>query len=162
MNKAIFLDRDGTIIIDKSYMHDVGDIELIDNVVKALRLFKQLGFLLVVITNQSGIGRGYYSLKEAEVFNGVLNDILEKKGCKIDSIYMCPHTPQDACQCRKPSPYMVNLAIKEMNIDPLKSYMFGDKDSDVECGIRAGVRSYKVTHEKDLFYWAVKIADNEI
>lgn len=162
MNKAVFLDRDGTIIEDKYYMCDVKDLQLLKNSIEALRKFKQMGYLLIVITNQSGIGRGYFSQYQANQFNKAMLLVLEKNGCNIDATYTCPHAPEENCICRKPSPFMVEKAIQEWQIDPAKSYMFGDKETDVKCGNNAGVKSFKVTNHEDLLFWANKIENHEI
>ena len=162
MNKAVFLDRDGTLIVDKAYMHRLEDFELINGVVPALRKFKEMGYLLIIITNQSGIGRGYYTIEEANRFSDYVLQQLADSQCPIDAVYMCPHAPEEHCQCRKPSPYLIQKAISEWNISAAESYMFGDKDIDVECGNNAGVKAYKVTEEKNLLYWVNKIANHDI
>ncbi|MCR5050872.1 MAG: HAD family hydrolase [Paludibacteraceae bacterium] len=162
MNKAIFLDRDGTIIEDKSYMYHVEDLILLDNVVEALRKFKDMGYLLIVITNQSGIGRGYFTMQQAESFHKAFVELLKEKGCTIDATYTCPHAPEEGCACRKPSPLLVQRAIQDWQINPNESYMFGDKETDVLCGSNAGVKSYKVSAQNNLLYWANKIERHEI
>ena len=142
MNKAIFLDRDGTINVDFGYVYKTQELELLPGVAEALRIFQELGYLLIVITNQSGIGRGYFKLV-------ILNDF-----------YTCPHAPEEHCECRKPSPFMVTEAMKKYEIDPSQSYMFGDKKSDTECGERSGVKSFRVTSEHSLLYWANQLKNN--
>ena len=143
MNKAIFLDRDGTINVDFGYVYKTQELELLPGVAEALRIFQELGYLLIVITNQSGIGRGYFTLEDAEQFNRALAQELEKH-----------------CECRKPSPFMVTEAMKKYEIDPSQSYMFGDKKSDTECGERSGVKSFRVTSEHSLLYWANQLKNN--
>ena len=103
--------------------------------------------MLIVITNQSGIGRGYFTLEDAEQFNQALAQELEKHGVILNDFYTCPHAPEEHCECRKPSPFMVTEAMKKYEIDPSQSYMFGDKKSDTECGERSGVKSFRVTEE---------------
>ena len=154
MNKAIFLDRDGTINVDFGYVYKTQELELLPGVAEALRIFQELGYLLIVITNQSGIGRGYFTLEDAEQFNRALAQELEKHGVILNDFYTCPHAPEEHCECRKPSPFMVTEAMKKYDIDPSQSYMFGDKKSDTECGERSGVKSFRVTEEHPLIYWA--------
>ena len=145
MNKAIFLDRDGTINVDFGYVYKPQELELLPGVAEALRIFQELGYLLIVITNQSGIGRGYFTPEDAELFNRALAQELEKHGVILNDFYTCPHAPEEHCECRKPSPFMVMEAMKKYDIDPSQSYMFGDKKSDTECGERSGVKSFRVT-----------------
>ncbi len=157
MSKAIFLDRDGTINVDFGYVSNVEDLELLEDVVEALRLFQAAEYQLIVITNQSGVGRGYFTLEDVEVFNNELAAQLEDLDVYIDDFFVCPHSPDDYCACRKPYPTLVLDAIKKYGIDPSASFMFGDKSSDVECGNGAGVKSYLVTAERNLLYWAKKL-----
>ena len=154
MNKAIFLDRDGTINVDFGYVSKPEQLQFLPGVIDALRIFQQMGYLLIVISNQSGIGRGYFSLKDAELFNQSMAEALKEQGVVITDFFICPHAPEETCECRKPSPYMVLEAIKKYNICANKSYMFGDKASDVECGTRSDVPSFRVTNEHSLAYWA--------
>ncbi|NOX14597.1 MAG: D-glycero-beta-D-manno-heptose 1,7-bisphosphate 7-phosphatase [Epsilonproteobacteria bacterium] len=139
MNKAIFLDRDGIINIDKTYLYKIEDFEFCDGIFEALKKFQKLGYLLIIVTNQSGIGRGYYNEKNYErLTNWMLNEF-EKNKIKIQKVYHCPHTPEDNCGCRKPKPYMIHLAIKEFEIEPKNSWMIGDKLSDIKAGLKAGI-----------------------
>lgn len=160
MNKAVFLDRDGTINVDFGYVHKIEDLEFLPGAIEALRIFQELGFLLIVITNQSGISRGYYTLKDAEAFNRAMAQKLEEQGIILKDFFTCPHSPEEDCECRKPSPFMVMKAIKKHNIDPSRSYMFGDKKSDVECGERSNIKSFRVTAEHPLLYWANQLTNN--
>lgn len=160
MNKAIFLDRDGTINVDFGYVYKPEDLEFLPGAVEALRLFQELGFLLIIITNQSGIGRGYYTLEDAEAFNRAMSLKLKEQGIFLCDFFTCPHSPEEDCNCRKPSPFMVMEAIKKHNIDPSASYMFGDKKSDVECGERSNVKSFLVTAEHPLLYWANQLTNH--
>lgn len=157
MNKAIFLDRDGTINIDHGYLHNPDDLEFIDGVIVALRVFQSAGFKLIIITNQSGIGRNYFSVDEFYNFNNALIDALSSEGVKIEDTMMCPHAPEDNCVCRKPLPYLVELACQRYDIDKSQSFMFGDKKSDVECGERAGVESHLITSDENLLFWAERL-----
>ena len=154
LNKAVFLDRDGTINFDSGYVHRPQDLVFLPGVIQALRLFRQAGYLLIVVTNQSGIARGYFTERQAEAFHRAMRQRLEEQGIVLDDILMCPHGPQDGCSCRKPSPQMVLDAITKHDIDPRGSYLFGDKESDIECGRRSHVAAYRVTNEHSLLYWA--------
>ncbi|MFR9504428.1 MAG: HAD family hydrolase [Rikenellaceae bacterium] len=162
MNKAIFLDRDGTINVDHGYMHDTSLLEFMPGVIEALQRLSKDGYLLIIITNQSGIGRGYFTAEQYKLFNDSLVERLQSKGIEITATLMCPHAPSDNCNCRKPYPYMVLKAIDEFEIDPNLSYMFGDKPSDVECGEAAGVTSRQITKEADLQYWANEIIEKRL
>jgi D-glycero-D-manno-heptose 1,7-bisphosphate phosphatase len=153
MNKAIFLDRDGTINIDYGYVYKRSDLMLIEGVISALKRLTKAGFLLIIITNQSGVGRNLFTLKSAETFNNHLVKKLRQEGIIISDVFMCPHSPIENCECRKPSPKLVLDAIMKFNIEKDKSFFIGDKNSDVECGNNAGIQSFKITNEYDINYW---------
>jgi len=137
---AIFLDRDGTLNYDPGYVYKVKDFKLLPSVIEGLKLLKEK-FLFFIITNQSGIGRGYYTIQDFHNFNVVLLETLEKENIKIQKIYFCPHHPDEDCDCRKPNPKNILLAAKEFNIDLKKSWMIGDHPSDVQCGTNAGCKT---------------------
>ena len=137
--KAIFLDRDGTLMKDVGYCSDPDDVELMEGVGRLLPKLKEAGFKLVIVTNQSGIGRGYFT---EEDFWSVQNELEKQLGpAVIDAIYFCADTPQSESARRKPNPGMLLEAARELSIDLRQSYMVGDKASDAEAGIRAGVRA---------------------
>jgi D-glycero-D-manno-heptose 1,7-bisphosphate phosphatase len=138
-HKAVFLDRDGTLIVDTGYCSDPADVKLIDGVQELLRRLKQAGFKLVVVTNQSGIGRGYFG--ECEFW--AVQKELERQagGDLIDATYFCADTPESASERRKPNPGMLLEAANDLGIDLPESYMIGDKVTDIEAGIRAGVKA---------------------
>jgi D-glycero-D-manno-heptose 1,7-bisphosphate phosphatase len=137
--KAIFFDRDGTLIKDVGYCSQPFEVELLEGVSEWLPKLKKAGFRLVIVTNQSGIGRGYLT---EEDFWAVQQELQKQLGaCTIDATYFCPETPQQGSERRKPNPGMLLEAAKELNIDLNQSYMVGDKASDAEAGIRAGVRA---------------------
>lgn len=147
MHKAVFLDRDGTINKDTSYINKIEDLELLDNTVEGLKLLLEKGFKLIIITNQSGVGRGYFPLKVLNNINVKLYEILRKQGIKINAFYYCPHIKGAKikkydfdCSCRKPGPGLLLMAAKELKIDPGNSYMIGDKPSDILAGYNAGVK----------------------
>ena len=159
-NKAVFLDRDGTINKDTGYVSRVEALELLPGVVEALSIFRDAGFLLVVISNQSGVGRGYFPENDVTTMNNALDALLEKNGIRITKYYICFHSPDDHCICRKPSPYFIDEAVKELNIDTETSFLFGDKDSDVACGKNGHVSSFLITADKSLIFWAKKLKQN--
>lgn len=151
LQRAVFLDRDGVINIEKSYLHRIEDFEFLPGVPQALRLLKEAGFLLVVVTNQSGVARGYYSLEAVHELHRHLQNELAVAGTAIDGFYICPHHPEHGppdsageCNCRKPLPGMIEQAIADFRIDPARSYLVGDKLSDIEAGRAVGCRSLLV------------------
>ncbi len=139
VERAIFLDRDGTLIRDVGYSSKPGDVELLEGVGILLPKLKAAGFKLVIVTNQSGIGRGYFTERE---FWSVQHELEKQLGPGvIDATYFCPDTPQNESERRKPNPGMLLEAARELGIDLEQSYMVGDKVSDTQAGIRAGVRA---------------------
>jgi D-glycero-D-manno-heptose 1,7-bisphosphate phosphatase len=139
VEKAIFLDRDGTLIRDVGYCSKGGDVELLEGVGKLLPKLKAAGFKLVIVTNQSGIGRGYFTEGD---FWSVQHELEKQLGPGvIDATYFCPDTPQTESQRRKPNPGMLLEAARELGIDLGRSFMVGDKVSDTQAGTRAGVRA---------------------
>ena len=135
MNKAIFLDRDGTINIEKHYLFRKEDFEFIDGVPQALRELRKKGYLLILITNQSGIARGFYTLTDMEELHKYMQNKLSKFNAQFDDIFFCPHHPDATiaqyrakCQCRKPQTGMFELARKKYNIDMQNSYAIGDRE----------------------------------
>ena len=137
--KALFLDRDGVINEDAGYVYRREDFVFKEGIFAALREFAKDGYALVVVTNQSGIGRGYYTLEQFDELCRFMLSEFEKEGVKIEKIYFCPHAPEADCLCRKPKPGMLLNAANELNIDLACSIMIGDKDSDVQAGQSAGV-----------------------
>lgn len=144
MNKAIFLDRDGTINIDYGFVHKIKDLKFIPRTFQALKRLQKLGFLLIIITNQSGIGRGYYKFSDFNRFMSHIYDRLNKKGIKIIKTYICPHHPDANCQCRKPKTYNFNNAINKFKIDISRSYVIGDKTEDIKTGKNIGAKTILV------------------
>ena len=138
MNKAIFLDRDGTINVDVHCLHEIENLQFIDGVPKALSRLKQSGYKLIVISNQSGIARGYYGIDEVERLHKYMNDRLLSMGARIDAFYYCPHDEKANCECRKPKPGLIKKAAAEWDIDLEQSYMVGDKETDVIAAQNAG------------------------
>jgi D-glycero-D-manno-heptose 1,7-bisphosphate phosphatase len=137
-HSAIFLDRDGTLIEDVGYIKLPSQITFYGNVYKALKLL-QRDFLLFIITNQSGIGKGELTADEVEGINTAISKRFYAEGIHIKKIYVCPHTKEDNCECRKPNPYFVYKASEEFNIDLSNSYFIGDHPEDIYCAEQAGV-----------------------
>jgi D-glycero-D-manno-heptose 1,7-bisphosphate phosphatase len=140
MNKAVFLDRDGTLNVDAGYTYKTGDLRFFPDVFKSLKLLLN-DFKFFIITNQSGIGRGYYTKEDFQKFNDLLVSALENEGIMIEKTYCCPHRPEDGCDCRKPNKKFIDDAKNEFDIDLSKSFVIGDHPCDVEMGQRAGCKS---------------------
>nr|WP_314656096.1 D-glycero-beta-D-manno-heptose 1,7-bisphosphate 7-phosphatase [uncultured Fusobacterium sp.] len=150
MKKAIFLDRDGTINVEKDYIYKSEDLVFEEGSIEALKTFKNLGYILIVVSNQSGIARGYFTEEDLNIFNNNMNEILKKNGVEITEFYCCPHHPdgigeyKKVCECRKPNNKMIEDAIKKYNIDREKSYMIGDKTSDIGAGLKSNLKTVLV------------------
>ena len=150
MKKAIFLDRDGTINVEKDYIYKSEDLIFEEGTIEALKTFKNLGYILIVVSNQSGIARGYFTEEDLNIFNNNMNEILKKNGVEITEFYCCPHHPdgigeyKKVCECRKPNNKMIEDAIKKYNIDREKSYMIGDKTSDIGAGLKSNLKTVLV------------------
>lgn len=150
MNKAIFLDRDGTINVEKDYIYKCEDLVFEEGSVEALKTFKNLGYILIVVSNQSGIARGYFTEEDLKAFNNNMNEKLKEKSVEITEFYCCPHHPdglaeyKKVCDCRKPNNKMLEDAIKKYNIDREKSYMIGDKVSDIGAGLKSKLKTVLV------------------
>lgn len=142
MNKAVFLDRDGVVVIDTGFVHKIEDFKLLPNAVEGLRLLRN--YKLFIVTNQSGIGRGVYKLEDFQKFNNHLINELKKHNIKIEKTYFCPHKPEDNCDCRKPKTKFLEDAKKEFGIDLKKSFVIGDRKSDFEMGKSAGCKTIHV------------------
>ncbi|HMC89625.1 MAG TPA: HAD family hydrolase [Gemmataceae bacterium] len=139
--RAVFLDRDGTLIEDVGYPNDPRAVRLLPGAAAALARLQEQGFRLIVISNQSGIGRGMVSPEQARQVHEELARQLGKRNVQLDGAYYCPHAPEDGCACRKPSPSLLLRAGEELQLDLSQSFMIGDKVSDVEAGRAAGCRT---------------------
>ena len=140
-NKVIFLDRDGIINEDKSYVHKIEDFEFCSGIFETLKRFQELGYMLIIVTNQSGIGRGYYTQKDFDLLNNWMLNELKNEGIDITKVYYCPHDPNENCNCRKPNPGMLQYAKDKFNIDIKSSWMIGDKISDIEAANNLGIKN---------------------
>ena len=139
MNKALFIDRDGVINIEKNYLYKVEDFEFINGVFDALRYSEENGFLNIIITNQSGIARGYYDEHDYATLTEWMVAQFARNGVKISKVYHCPHDEKSLCECRKPKHGMILKAKDEFDIDLEASWLVGDKESDIMAGVNAGI-----------------------
>jgi D-glycero-D-manno-heptose 1,7-bisphosphate phosphatase len=163
--KAVFIDRDGTLIEEVNFLHRVEDLQYFSFTDEAIRLLKESGFLVVLVTNQSGIGRGIYTVDDMHsVHEQIQADLTEK----LDAIYFCPHLPDEDCTCRKPRLGMIEAALADLPIDLENSWMIGDKILDVELGLNAGIKpilvktGYGEKHLPNLKRPPFAVADNLI
>ncbi len=140
-NKALFLDRDGTLNIEKNYVFKIEDFEFTDGIIELIKSYQDNGFLIFIISNQSGIARGLYTENDYKILTEWMINQLETYGINIAKVYHCPHHPEitGECNCRKPRPGMIIKAINEFNINPLESVLIGDKKSDILAGENAGI-----------------------
>jgi D-glycero-D-manno-heptose 1,7-bisphosphate phosphatase len=148
MRKALFLDRDGLINVDSGYVGRIEDFKFIDGIAAALRHAQLLGYRLIVVTNQSGIGRGYYSEADFTRLTHWMVEQLARQGVAIDAVYHCPHTDEDHCECRKPKPGMLLRAIDKFDLDCDNSWMIGDSERDIEAARAVGIR-HTVLYDAD-------------
>ncbi|HNQ91077.1 MAG TPA: HAD family hydrolase [Verrucomicrobiota bacterium] len=140
MPRAVFLDRDGVLNEDRGYVHEIHDFVLYPGTGAALRRLQEAAFLLVLVTNQSGIGRGYYTLDAMHAIHRHLEALLARDGVRLARIYFAPEAPGQPSRHRKPSPQALFDARDTLGIDLSRSYLVGDKQADLECGWNAGVR----------------------
>lgn len=145
MKRFVILDRDGTINVDSQYISDPEAVKLLPGAVKGLQELQKMGLGLVVITNQSGIGRGFLREEEASRVNRRIQDLLKNQGVTLDGIYVCPHQPEDSCSCRKPATGLLEQAARELKFLPEECFVIGDKESDVELGFRVGATSFFIS-----------------
>ena len=147
MNKALFLDRDGVINVEKNYVYKIEDFEFIDGIFELAKSYQEKGFLIIVITNQAGIGRGYYTEEDFHKLNNWMIEQFKQRGIEITEVYYCPYHPthgigeylKDSYD-RKPNPGMILKAQEKYNIDLSQSILIGDKESDIEAGRNAGIK----------------------
>ncbi|WP_457592294.1 D-glycero-beta-D-manno-heptose 1,7-bisphosphate 7-phosphatase [Hydrogenimonas sp.] len=139
--RALFLDRDGVINVDHGYVGRIEDFRFVDGILDFIAAAQRKGYLPIVVTNQSGIGRGYYGREDFERLTAWMVERMRDHGIAIDrsQVFSCPHAPEEGCSCRKPEPGMFAEAAKRFHIDMANSWMIGDKESDIEAARRAGV-----------------------
>jgi len=155
MERAVFLDRDGTIIEDVGYLDDCSKIKFLPRVSEAIKLLNKSGFKVIIVTNQSGVARGYFTEDTVKEINRYTQESLAKRGAFIDKIYYCPHHVEGTieeyrkdCNWRKPNPGMIEEAAREFEIDLENSFVIGDKSIDIEAGRRAGCKTILLASEK--------------
>ena len=161
-HKALFLDRDGVINIEKHYLYKIEDFEFIEGILDLCLFFQKLNYKIFVVTNQSGIDRGYYSEKDFEILTAWMIKSFAKAGVLIDYVYHCPHHPDvsGACSCRKPKPGMLLEAIKNFDIDVNGSLLVGDKERDIESALAAGLSHTYLYTENSTTSKATKIVSH--
>jgi len=142
LKKALFLDRDGVINVEKEYLYKQEDFAFIDGIFELCRHYQEQGYLIFVVTNQSGIARAYYSEEDFAKLTQWMLDEFTKQGIVISKVYHCPHHPKlsGECSCRKPKPGMLLDAAREFDVDLANSIIIGDKERDIEAGLNAGLR----------------------
>jgi D-glycero-D-manno-heptose 1,7-bisphosphate phosphatase len=140
-NRALFLDRDGVINVEKDYLYKIEDFEFVDGIFELCKYYQKLGFIIVVVTNQSGIARKYYTENDFEKLTSWMLQKFLHNGIEIKKVYHCSHHPEitGECSCRKPNPGMLLQAAKDLNIDLKNSVMVGDKQRDILAGLNAGL-----------------------
>lgn len=151
MNRAVFLDRDGTVNVEVGYLNDLDRLQLIPGAGMAIRKLNEAGLKVVLVTNQSGVARGYFPESFIHHTHALLKKMLGQEGARLDAIYYCPHHPKAGnlhytteCDCRKPRTGLIDQAARELDIDVKDSYVVGDKWSDIELGQRAGTHTVLV------------------
>ncbi|MDR3348927.1 MAG: HAD family hydrolase [Acidaminococcales bacterium] len=144
MKPAVFFDRDGVLNVEKHFVYKREDFEWMPGAAEAVGLLNRLGYHVFVVTNQSGVARGFYRMEDVAALHGFMNGELAGCGAKIDSFYVCPHHPAfgPPCLCRKPRPGLLLAAIDEYAVDKERSFLIGDKDTDIEAAAGAGIKGY--------------------
>ncbi|MEG2516672.1 MAG: HAD family hydrolase [Acidaminococcaceae bacterium] len=152
LSPAVFFDRDGVLNVDKAYLYKIEELEWIDGAKAAVAYLTQKGYRIFVVTNQSGIARGYYSVDAMHQLHQVMTAELAEAGGKVEKFYYCPHLPTGtvaeyaiACTCRKPQPGLLLQAFQEYQLDKEQSFLIGDKDRDVASAVAAGIKGYLYT-----------------
>jgi D-glycero-D-manno-heptose 1,7-bisphosphate phosphatase len=144
LRRAVLLDRDGTINVETHYLSRPEQLELLPGAADGLRMMRDLGLALIVVTNQSGIGRGYFTEDDLRDVHARFKDILAGEGVTLDGIYHCPHGADERCVCRKPGRGLVDQALADIAFDPARSFMIGDKRADLDLGRAVGAESVLV------------------
>jgi D-glycero-D-manno-heptose 1,7-bisphosphate phosphatase len=147
LTRALFLDRDGTIIEDRGYMRDPDDVRPLPGALDSLAALAAQGWKLIVISNQSGVGRGLISEPERQAVQARFLDLMQASGVAVTASYFCLHTPEEGCDCRKPSDLFLRLAAREHAVDLKSSWMAGDREADILCGNKAGCSTIWLRNE---------------
>ena len=142
--RFVALDRDGTIIVERQYLSFPDQVELLPGAAEGLRAMREMGLGLVMVTNQSAVGRGYFDMARLEEIHGRLRELLLAEGVEFQGIYVCPHTPDDRCDCRKPLPGLLLRASRELGFDPADAIVIGDKPCDIGLGQTVGAKTILV------------------
>lgn len=142
--RFVVLDRDGTVIVERHYLSDPRLVELLPGAAAGLRALRDLGLGLVVITNQSAIGRGFFDQARLHAIHRRFSELLRVEGVRLDGIYVCPHRPEARCACRKPGTALLERAARELRFDPRSSFVIGDKACDIELGRKVGATTFLV------------------
>jgi D-glycero-D-manno-heptose 1,7-bisphosphate phosphatase len=145
--RVVLLDRDGTVVFDRDYLDDPAGLAFLPGAAEGLRRLHQRGHRLVIISNQSGVGRGLFSSQRLEEMNQRLQSMVEQAGAVLAGIYCCPHRPEEGCACRKPNPGLVQQAARELNFESQDCILIGDRDSDIELGRRIGATTIRLLGE---------------
>jgi len=152
MNKAVFLDRDGVLIKDTNYPGDPETIVFLPKIAQAIRMLNDKGYTVVVVTNQSGVARGYFPEENVKRIHGKIAEKVCEAGARIDRFYYCPHHPDENCSCRKPKPGLLLQAQKDFDIDFARSYLISDSESDMAAGRSVGCKTILLSHERNPAY----------
>ena len=139
------LDRDGTINVEHHYLSSADRLELLPNAAEGIVRFRELGLKVIIITNQSGVNRGYFDRSTLREIHNRLKNLLALYGAKIDGIYVCPHRPEEKCDCRKPKIALLEKAAGKLGLKPADAFVIGDNTCDIEMGHRAGATTFLVT-----------------
>jgi histidinol-phosphate phosphatase family protein len=145
LKRAVFFDRDGTLILDRGYMSHPSQVELMAGAPEVLKSLRANRFQIVITSNQSGVGRGLMTASDAEAVTAELLRQLALQGASVDAVYYCPHAPEDGCECRKPKPGMLLRAARDFGIELKESFIVGDKPSDCEAGQSVGCQPIYLT-----------------
>jgi histidinol-phosphate phosphatase family protein len=156
-NKAAFLDRDGTIVEDQKYKNDHNKIKILKDAIKGLLILKKLKFKLIIVTNQSGIAKKIITRNKVNTFNTKLREILKKHKILISKIYVCPHSADECCKCRKPKSKFASLAKKKFNLNLKNSIVIGDKITDKLFGKKYNIKGYLLNKKTSIYDIAKKI-----
>ncbi|WP_321314588.1 D-glycero-beta-D-manno-heptose 1,7-bisphosphate 7-phosphatase [Halarcobacter sp.] len=141
MQKAVFLDRDGVVNVEKDYTYKIEEFEFVDSLFDSLIYLQNLGYKLFIITNQSGIARGYYTINDYNKLTNWMLDQLEQQKIYISQVEFCPHGPEDNCNCRKPKTGMIDNILEKHEVDLSTSWLIGDKKSDILCAKNANIKN---------------------
>jgi D-glycero-D-manno-heptose 1,7-bisphosphate phosphatase len=147
VNRAIFLDRDGTVIEERGYLRDPEGVQLLPGAAEALARLAENGWKLIVVSNQSGVGRGLIPPDRMEQVHQRFLAVLGQSGVPVGASYICPHIPEDHCECRKPSPFLLHRAAREHGLDLSASWMIGDREGDILCGRNAACSTIWLRNE---------------